>query len=119
MATVTLMKWCSLERIRQQMGTRDRFVVPGSRSAKNRSVLLGADAFPSIVERSVKRLLAGTAEKRLEVDVLKVCHHGSEHNTSPTLASKLAAKKCLVSTNGNRHKHPHQAGIARLIYYDV
>jgi beta-lactamase superfamily II metal-dependent hydrolase len=78
--------------------------------------LFGADAFPSVVERSVDRLL-GNGGGRLPLDVFKVCHHGSTHNVSPALQRKLDAQRYLVSTNGAKHEHPHREGIARLIYY--
>ncbi|MEA2560121.1 MAG: hypothetical protein QOH06_1625 [Acidobacteriota bacterium] len=78
-------------------------------------VLFGADAFPSVIERSVDRLLAG--DDKLALDVFKVCHHGSMRNVSPALQKKLAAKHYLISTNGARHEHPDREGIARLVYY--
>ena len=77
-------------------------------------VLFGADAFPSVIERSVDRL----GNDRLQLDVFKVCHHGSRRNVSPTLQKKLSADRCLISTNGARHEHPDREGIARLIYYN-
>ncbi|HET9225371.1 MAG TPA: MBL fold metallo-hydrolase, partial [Thermoanaerobaculia bacterium] len=42
-----------------------------------RCVLFGADAFPSVIERSVDRLGG-----RLNLDAFKVCHHGSQRNVS-------------------------------------
>ena len=80
-------------------------------------VLLGADAFPSVIERSIDKLLAPAGASRLELDAFKVCHHGSTRNTSPALARKLAARSLLVSSSGNRHEHPNAASIARLLYY--
>jgi len=79
--------------------------------------LFGADAFPSVIERSVDQLIDPAGNGRLALDVFKVCHHGSMRNVSPALQKKLAAKHCLVSTNGARHEHPNREGVARLIYY--
>jgi hypothetical protein len=81
-----------------------------------RRVLLGADAFPSVVEKSVRKL-AGSG--RLEVDAFKVCHHGSKGNTSRGLVESLSARSYLISTSGNRHHHPDREGVARLIWYGV
>jgi beta-lactamase superfamily II metal-dependent hydrolase len=84
---------------------------------EGRRILFGADAFPSVLERSVDRLLDPTGNGRLALDVFKVCHHGSMRNVSPALQRKLAAKHYLVSTNGARHGHPNREGVARLVYY--
>jgi beta-lactamase superfamily II metal-dependent hydrolase len=80
-------------------------------------VLLGADAFPSVIERSVDKLLVGKSGARLDLAAFKVCHHGSKNNTSPELARKLAARSLLVSTSGTKHDHPHQESIARLLHF--
>ncbi len=84
---------------------------------RGRRALFGADAFPSVVEHSVDRLLAATGDDRLRLDAFKVCHHGSMRNVSPALQGKLAAARCLISTNGVKHEHPHREGVARLIHY--
>lgn len=81
-------------------------------------VLLAADAFPSVLERSVERLLGiqgGT--QRLALDAYKVSHHGSTRNTSPSLARKLATRCLMVSSNGAHHKHPNDASTARLLHF--
>jgi hypothetical protein len=77
-------------------------------------VLLGADAFPSVIARSVRRL-AGAG--RLELDACKVCHHGSKGNTSRELVELLSPRSWLISTSGTRHDHPDQEGIARLLWF--
>jgi beta-lactamase superfamily II metal-dependent hydrolase len=81
------------------------------------AVLFGADAFPSVIERSVDRLLSERKLKKLPLNAFKVCHHGSRRNTSPTLPAKLEAERYLISTDGTRHEHPNREGIARLIFY--
>ncbi|MBI3680656.1 MAG: MBL fold metallo-hydrolase [Acidobacteria bacterium] len=82
-----------------------------------RRILFGADAFPSAVEKSVDRLLARNQESRLALDAFKVCHHGSSGDTSPGLATKLSAERCLFSTNGDKYGHPEPESIARLLYF--
>lgn len=76
-------------------------------------VLLGADAFPSVIERSLGLLLA--EGERLKIDAFKVCHHGSTRNTSNDLAKRIDAASWLVSTSGSRHGHPDPESIARLL----
>lgn len=83
----------------------------------SRAVLFGADAFPGVIEHSVDRLLAERKLRKLPLDAFKVCHHGSRHNTSPTLPAKLRAERYLISSDGTRHEHPHREGVARLVFY--
>lgn len=78
-------------------------------------VLLGADAFPSVIERSIGRLLGEDSDARLKLAAFKLCHHGSGHNTSPSLAKRIDAASWLVSTSGSRHNHPDPESIARLL----
>ena len=39
-------------------------------------------------------------------DAIKVSHHGSLHNTSPTLLELIDAPVFFISSNGGRHNHP-------------
>jgi beta-lactamase superfamily II metal-dependent hydrolase len=81
-----------------------------------KSCLFTADAQPSILVASVNRLLQQRQEKTLHVDAVKVSHHGSRGNTSPTLLSLLDCRHFLVSTNGaGKSAHPHAEAIARII----
>ena len=74
-------------------------------------ILLAADAFPSTILASLNKLERG----RVTLDLCKVSHHASAHNTSPELLEKLNCKKYMVSTNGAKFKHPAPVTIARLI----
>ena len=76
-------------------------------------VLFAADAHPSRLIRSIDKL-AG-AGGRLELDVCKLSHHGSDHNTSAEVIDRLDCGRFLVSTSGARFRHPHRAAMARVI----
>ena len=76
-----------------------------------KSVLLCADAHPSVILDSLDRLSKGVHE----FDLVKVSHHGSHSNTGPDFLKKIITSKFLVSTNGSRYKHPHQGAIAQII----
>ena len=42
------------------------------------------------------------------IDILRVSHHGSQHNTSNSLLEKLKPKTCVVSVGDqNSYGHPH------------
>lgn len=84
---------------------------------EGRVALLGADAFPEVIERSLRRLGYSEAN-RLELDLFKVCHHGSKANTSPALLKMIDCKRFAISTDGSRHGHPDVQSIARILVND-
>jgi len=79
------------------------------------SVLFAADSHPSLLERSVRRLLDQRQKAQLTLSALKVSHHGSRKNTSSELLSLLDCDTYLFSTNGAKHSHPHAETIARIL----
>jgi hypothetical protein len=80
------------------------------------AVLFAGDAHPTVLERSVARLLHDRGEPRLRLDAFKVSHHGSKNNTSVALLDLLDCRRYLISTNGSRHHHPDQEAIARIVH---
>lgn len=81
---------------------------------QGKRVLFGADAHPDIMLRSLQKL---SAAKPFEIDLFKVCHHGSKANTTKAMLERLACSNYLISTSGSRFKHPDQPAIARIIKY--
>jgi len=71
---------------------------------KVRFVLAG-DAWASVLEASLDRLLAPDA--RLAVDGFKLPHHGSVANVTESLLARLRCPNYLISTNGAIFRHPH------------
>lgn len=78
---------------------------------EGKRALFGADAHPAVLLASLKRL----QKEPLTIDAFKVCHHGSQNNTSPALLAALRCPRFLISTNGDTFGHPDPAGIARLV----
>jgi beta-lactamase superfamily II metal-dependent hydrolase len=80
----------------------------------NDRILMLGDAHPSIVEQTVK--LAGySPENPLEVNLIKVSHHGSKGNTSPSLLKYIKCFRFLVSTNGSKHGLPDKECFSKII----
>ena len=81
------------------------------------TILLLADSRPEVIVESLKRL-GFSKNLPLEVDYVKVSHHGSLNNTSQELLGYIKCDKYLISTNGgvSNHKHPSRETIARLVY---
>ncbi|WP_292041964.1 hypothetical protein [Massilia sp. UBA6681] len=85
---------------------------------KGASCLFLADAHADILASSIKAILPEGAE-RLEVDAVKVSHHGSSNNISDELLGLIDARHYLFSTNGARHLHPHQATIDAILQHSL
>lgn len=97
----------------------DRTIPNGSSIAvllevEEKILLLLGDALPSVIVKSLNEL--GFNEKnKLKVDVVKVSHHASKGNTSPTLLSMIECSKFVISTDGSKHGLPDKLAIARII----
>ena len=70
-----------------------------------RSVLLTGDGHSEDVLAGLEEAGRLDAEGKLHVDVLKVQHHGSEHNLTPEFAKLITANRYLFCANGE-HANP-------------
>lgn len=80
------------------------------------SLLLLADSRAEVITRSLQHLNYHDSNP-VEVDFVKVSHHGSLNNTSQELLSLINSNNYLISTNGGSsiHKHPSRETIARIV----
>jgi beta-lactamase superfamily II metal-dependent hydrolase len=82
---------------------------------QNKRLLFLADAHPTVIVQSLKDC-GYTKEKPLEVELVKLSHHGSRYNNSRELLEMINSKNFIISTNGGgQAKHPHKRLLARLI----
>lgn len=82
----------------------------------NLSILMLGDSYPQNVEKHLRE--KGYSEEHpLEVDYVKVSHHGSKNNTSDSLLDIIKCKNYLISTNGgkNHSNHPDRITIAHIL----
>lgn len=85
---------------------------------EGKRVLLAADAHSETLEESI-RPLAEKEGGRFRLDLMKVSHHGSMANCSPSLLTLLDCTRFAFSTDGSRsHKHPNRETIARILFAD-
>lgn len=73
------------------------------------SVLFLADGWADDVEQALREYARSeqeSAEFPLLFDAIKVSHHGSHHNTSPSLLEVVDSPCYLIATDGRRHSHP-------------
>lgn len=78
---------------------------------EDKKILFAADAFPSVLLRSLERY----SDKLCELAAFKLSHHGSKANLSPELLAKISCDCFLVSSNGDSYGHPNPEAIARII----
>lgn len=76
------------------------------------SLLLAADAHAKVLLETASLLDGGLPHG---IDVLKLPHHGSAANVTTELLKAFPTKTYVVSTNGNKHEHPHDLAIARIV----
>jgi competence protein ComEC len=69
---------------------------------------------------AVEEYLAQLEGKRLDVDVLKVAHHGSNTSTSEALLGFASPAIAVISAGkDNRYGHPHREVLDRLNQFEV
>jgi hypothetical protein len=81
---------------------------------EDRRIVLTGDADDRRLAASL-RAPAEAAGGRLHLDVLKVAHHGSDHNLSNDLLALIDCDRYLISTSGARHDHPNEIAVARIL----
>ncbi|WP_160136624.1 ComEC/Rec2 family competence protein [Chryseobacterium sp. c4a] len=79
--------------------------------------LLLADARPEVIEECLGEL-GYTINNKLDVDYVKISHHGSKNNTSQSLLSLINCSEYIISTNGGTADHhlPDRETIARIVH---
>lgn len=70
------------------------------------------DARPSVCLQGIKKI---NDADHLEVDLLKLSHHGSRSNTSDPLLRTIKTNNYLLSTNGHHKKVPNKVVISHLL----
>lgn len=73
------------------------------------------DSHPSNIISELKRLGYNPTKNKLQIELLKISHHGSQKNTSAELLELIETNKYIISTNGDMHSHPDKATIARIV----
>lgn len=79
-----------------------------------KNYLLIGDSHPSEIVIALKNL-GYNKDNKLNVELFKLSHHGSQKNTSTELLNLIETNNYVVSTNGELHNHPDKATIARIV----
>lgn len=81
------------------------------------TMLFSGDASPYEMIAAGKRYLqkSGRSEKYLELDFIKLSHHGSSHNINSEFLKFFRTKRYLISTSGHAgYKHPGKGTLAEI-----
>lgn len=81
-------------------------------------IILSGDAHSNILSASLKALSL-EAQGKINVDILKVSHHGSSANFNSDIFEQINCSRFLISTNGKHHQHPDPETIARIIQFST
>jgi len=86
---------------------------------EGRSMLLTGDAHAEVLVKSIGALqqARGKEGEKLQLDALKLSHHGSKNATTIELLDTLDCPNYLVPSNGNIFYHPDREAIARVILH--
>ena len=80
------------------------------------SLLLTGD----LESRAEKILVEQTQPKYLDIDILKIGHHGSKTSTSPTILKATSPKAAIITVGiDNKFGHPHESVISRLAHLPI
>lgn len=95
----------------------DSSVVNGSSIAfclevQNVKLLMLADAFPTVVGANLERIYSRNG--KIPINLVKVSHHGSKHNTNKELLNLIDCKNYLLSTNGSSHGLPNKETLVKI-----
>lgn len=97
---------------------KDRSETNGSSIAfiieyKEKKLLFLGDAHEDIIYESLLELK--NKGYKLDFDVIKISHHGSNKNISKRLVELIEGRKYLISTDGNKHNHPNMECISKIL----
>lgn len=73
-----------------------------------------ADSHPKGIVKQLKTL-GFSKDKPLEVEVMKVSHHGSKANTNKELLEIVKTENYIISTDSSGHNHPNKRTLARIL----
>lgn len=79
----------------------------------DKKLLFLGDTHHGLVTQQLKKLESNGY--KLNFEVVKISHHGSNKNISTELISIIDSKKYLFSTNGKKNNHPELEALAKVI----
>ena len=81
---------------------------------KDRNFIFLGDAHPSVLIEGLNKF-GYNKDNLLNVELMKVSHHGSMYNTNKELLDIIKTNNYLISSNATKHGLPNKRTIARII----
>jgi beta-lactamase superfamily II metal-dependent hydrolase len=82
-----------------------------------KSVLMLGDAIPAVIDLAIDQLLNSRGLTHLDVDVIKLSHHGSRKSLSMKFLQKVRCQNYIISTNGKKSNLPNKSTIAKILLH--
>ena len=82
---------------------------------EGKRVLFTGDCFADDLQETIPKLLGPADKLPLNIDFLKLSHHGGKKNTSKELLELVNCDNYLISTDGSYYHHPNQETISRIL----
>lgn len=82
-----------------------------------KSVLMLGDAIPAVVDLAIEQLLNSRGLTHLDVDVIKLSHHGSRKSISMKFLQMVRCQNYILSTNGKKSNLPNKCTIAKILLH--
>lgn len=82
---------------------------------QNLRFLFLGDSHPSGIANSLRECRY-SEENPLEVEIIKISHHGSKSNTNNELLKLIKTNNYLISTDSSGNNHPNKRTLARIVH---
>lgn len=112
----TLQKRIFIEDTSIPNGSSIAFLFEYESKETSKKILFTGDAFPSVILEGLTNTKLIDENKNLELDYLKLSHHGSKFNTSDALLKKINCNNYIVTTQGCKGK-PNKETFSRILKY--
>jgi len=109
----------SIEELAQKKFRKDTSLTNGASIAfileyKNNKFLFLGDAHIDLVVDRLKEL-GYNNNNRLNLEFVKLSHHGSSKNLNSDFLDLIECDKFIVLTNGSKHNHPNKEALSRVL----
>lgn len=105
------------DKFKRDPSTTNRSSIAFILEVEDQRFLLLGDAAEHVIISALKNL-DYSEKNKLKVDLVKLSHHGSKHNTSKKLLDVVESDTYIISTNGDVHNHPDRETLARILLPD-
>jgi beta-lactamase superfamily II metal-dependent hydrolase len=109
----------SIKKLAQEKFKKDTSLSNGASIAfileyKNKKFLFLGDAHIDLIIDSLEKL-GYNSENRLELEFVKLSHHGSSKNLNSDFLDLIDTDRFVILTNGGRHQHPNKEVLSKIV----